>query len=32
MPHNLNPDDPEPPFWKPAICLKSPDDGQAPMS
>src|ERR1700722_3988693 len=30
MPHNLNPDDPEPPFWKPAICLKSPDDGQCP--
>ena len=21
-------DDPEPPFWKPAICLKSSDDGQ----
>src|ERR1700745_3149234 len=23
-------DDPEPPFWKPAICLKSYDDGQEP--
>src|ERR1700731_1376995 len=22
-------DDPEPPFWKPAICLKSSDDGQS---
>jgi hypothetical protein len=25
-------DDPHPPFWKPAICLKSPDDGISPAS
>ena len=26
----LTADDPEPPFWKPAICLKSSDDGHSP--